>query len=158
MTLDLALYTVAGTALAASFPSIRARLELSRAKHRSLAGHARMARRVARLVPYYGFEDERFFAADDAPPEIAARRQAAFRTLSASLQSRFAMSAGMTADVLDDLPDLAVHQRLPGAVPFSALRPPASQGRRVPAGSSGVQVTDLDGNTSTTSPGRTAST
>ena len=29
------------------------RLQLSKAKHPSLAGHSRMAKRVARLVPFY---------------------------------------------------------------------------------------------------------
>ncbi len=37
--------------LAVLFIKLKARLELSRAKHRSLAGHARMARRVASSDP-----------------------------------------------------------------------------------------------------------
>ena len=146
MTLDLALYTVAGTALAASFPSIRARLELSRAKHRSLAGHARMARRVARLVPYYGFEGERFFAADDAPPEIVARRQAAFLRLADVYRSRFPRSAGLSADVLDDLPDLEFTSGYRVPYPFSRYVRQHLKGGSFVQASSGVQVTDLDGN------------
>ncbi len=43
-----------------------ARLQLSRAKHRSLAGHARMARRFAALLPYYEYGEERIFRADGA--------------------------------------------------------------------------------------------
>ncbi len=35
------------------------RLELSRAKHPSLAGHAKMSRRLAALLPYYGYDEQR---------------------------------------------------------------------------------------------------
>jgi len=56
----------AGAAAALGLPALKSRLELSRAKHPSLAGHARLARRVAALVPGYGYGEERFFRADDA--------------------------------------------------------------------------------------------
>ena len=51
------------------------RLELSRAKHRSLDGHSRWARRLARLVPFYEYDAARFFSVDGAPEEVAARRR-----------------------------------------------------------------------------------
>ena len=38
-------------------PRLLMRLQLSRAKHRSLAGHARMSRRLARLVPFYEYDE-----------------------------------------------------------------------------------------------------
>ena len=59
------------------------RLQLSLAKHRSLAGHSRMAKRVARLLPGYSYDENRFFAADDAPADIQALRKAGFARLSA---------------------------------------------------------------------------
>ena len=37
--------------LATLSPAIKRRIELSRAKHRSLAGHSRLAKRLARWVP-----------------------------------------------------------------------------------------------------------
>ena len=48
------------------------RLRLSRAKHRSLAGHVRMGKRIAGLIPFYEFDREAFFRADGAPLDIAA--------------------------------------------------------------------------------------
>ena len=54
----------------------RLRLALSAAKHRSLAGHARWSRRIARLLPYYEYSEQRFFVADGAPEEVAERRRA----------------------------------------------------------------------------------
>jgi glutamate-1-semialdehyde 2,1-aminomutase len=48
------------------------RLELSRAKHRSLAGHARMAKRVAALIPGYAYDEAGFFGSDVRRPTVAA--------------------------------------------------------------------------------------
>ena len=49
----LALYAIGAAALVSSLGRIRTRLELSKAKHPSFSGHSRMARRVARLIPFY---------------------------------------------------------------------------------------------------------
>jgi glutamate-1-semialdehyde 2,1-aminomutase len=51
-------------ALAWTLPRAKRRLELSRAKHRSLAGHARMAKRIAALIPGYAYDEARFFGSD----------------------------------------------------------------------------------------------
>ena len=64
----LAFYGIGAAAVAA----LRKRLELSQAKHPSLSGHARIARRLARLVPFYEYDAERFFRSDGAPHDIAA--------------------------------------------------------------------------------------
>ena len=64
--LSLAAGAVAATAAVA--PKVKARMELSRAKHRSLAGHSKMSRRVARLIPFYEFDIDEFFRSDGAPP------------------------------------------------------------------------------------------
>ena len=69
-------------AVAALFlPALRMRLELSKAKHPSLTGHARMARRIAALVPYYAYDEDRFFRSDAAPAEVAVRRRSGFAQL-----------------------------------------------------------------------------
>ncbi len=59
----------------------RLRLALSAAKHRSLAGHARWSRRIARLLPFYEYSEARFFCADEAPEPVAERRRAGFKRL-----------------------------------------------------------------------------
>ena len=92
-----ALSALALGALALALPRARRRLELSRAKHRSLAGHARIARRVAALIPGYAHDDTTFFAADDAPPELAARRRAGFERLAAALAARAPATLAATA-------------------------------------------------------------
>ena len=69
-------------------PHLRARLLLSRAKHRSLQGHPRIAKRLARLIPFYEFDETRFFDSDGAPADVARRRRAGFTRLSSLFEER----------------------------------------------------------------------
>src|SRR4051812_43593118 len=106
MNTTLALYAGGAVALGAALLKLKTRLELSRAKHPSLRGHARMSRQVARLVPFYEYGDERFFRSDDAPDEIAASRRAGFMRLVTLYRERFAETARLTAEVEPGLSDL----------------------------------------------------
>src|ERR1035437_6073457 len=66
--------SLAGAAIigaAAIFPKLRARLALSRAKHRSLTGHPKMSRLAARLIPFYEFDINDFFRSDGAIGVVA---------------------------------------------------------------------------------------
>ena len=65
-TQTLAFYGMGGAALATSLLTLRRRFELSQAKHGSLAGHARIARRLAALVPFYEYDESQFFSSDGA--------------------------------------------------------------------------------------------
>jgi glutamate-1-semialdehyde 2,1-aminomutase len=122
------------------------RLQLSRAKHRSLAGHSRLARRVARLVPFYTHEGDRFFDSDGAPAEVAATRRSALSRLSAQFTSRFARSIAATRAAAQGISDLQFTARY--RVPFQyaeVVRSALPTGAFV-ARSEGVRVYDLDGN------------
>jgi glutamate-1-semialdehyde 2,1-aminomutase len=122
------------------------RLQLSRAKHRSLAGHARWARRLARLVPYYEYDDERFFRADDAPAHIGEQRRAAFRHLTDLYRERFACTVRQTNEVQDEISDLQFTARYRVPFQFSRfVRQHLNSGSFV-VSSSGRTTTDLDGN------------
>ncbi|MCY7316799.1 MAG: hypothetical protein LH480_14625 [Rubrivivax sp.] len=99
--------TALGLALLAwTLPRARRRLQLSRAKHRSLAGHARMAKRIAGMVPGYAYDEARFFASDGAPPQVQALRRAGLQRLSDTYARRYPQSAAMTAQARDALSDL----------------------------------------------------
>jgi glutamate-1-semialdehyde 2,1-aminomutase len=145
-TTTLAFYGLGAAAVATSVASLRKRLELSQAKHRSLAGHSRMARRIAGLVPFYAYDDDRFFCSDSAPAEIAAQRRAGFARLSALYKARFAETIRRGAEAAETISDL----QFTGAyrVPFQysgMVRTHLPTASFVQA-SSGVTVTDLDGN------------
>src|SRR5262245_7090134 len=77
------IFLVAGTmaALGLFIPVLWARVLLSRAKHPSLQGHAQWSKRIARWVPFYEYDEDRFFDSDGAPSEIAEQRKAGFRRL-----------------------------------------------------------------------------
>jgi glutamate-1-semialdehyde 2,1-aminomutase len=133
-------------ALGALAPKARARLELSRAKHGSLAGHARMARRVAGLLPYYGFDENRFFACDGAPDTVAAQRRAGFYRLGRVFAAKFARSNALTAQAKHSVSDLQFTGAYRVPFPFSRLVQAHLPTGSFLAESSGVTVTDLDGN------------
>ena len=141
----IATLIAAGALLALVAPKLRARLVLSRAKHRSLAGHSRLSRRIAALLPRYAYDDAAFFSADDAGAAIADRRRAAFERVSGELRTASARTVGQTAEATPFISDLQFTESY--RVPFQFS--PRVQ-RHLPAGSfvessSGVQVTDLDG-------------
>src|SRR5271169_3629557 len=102
----LTLYGVGGAALATSLIKLRRRFELSRAKHRSLAGHARIARRLAALVPFYEYDEAQFFCSDGAPAGVADARRAGFESLSALYKTRFAETIRRTAEAAESISDL----------------------------------------------------
>jgi glutamate-1-semialdehyde 2,1-aminomutase len=151
--MDEALPLSAMTALAAlslgaawSLPRLKRRLELSRAKHRSLAGHSRMAKRVAALIPGYAYGVQRFFASDDAPADVVDRRKAGFTALSALYAQRYPLSAQTTALARAGISDL----QFTGSyrVPFQYspyLREHLRLGSFLQS-TAGVKVRDLDGN------------
>jgi glutamate-1-semialdehyde 2,1-aminomutase len=145
-TTTLALYGAGGAAAATSLYKLRRRLELSQAKHRSLAGHSRMARRLAALVPFYEYDEAHFFCADGAPADVARCRRQGFERLSALYKTRFAETVRRTAEAAEAISDL----QFTGAyrVPFQFSR---HARKHLPSGAlmqstEGVTITDLDGN------------
>jgi len=140
------LSAIALAALALTLPAARRRLQLSRAKHRSLAGHSKWSKRLARLLPGYAYDEARFFAADSAPAEVAAQRRAGFQRLSGVYKQRFAQSIAMTREARDGLSDLQFTGSYRVPFPFSPyLREHLPSGSFVRA-AQGVTVEDLDGN------------
>jgi glutamate-1-semialdehyde 2,1-aminomutase len=81
MDTNWGLYALGAVAVAAMLSWAPGRLRLSRAKHRSLTGHARISRRLAGLVPFYSYGEHEFFGSDGAPEDVAASRRAALARL-----------------------------------------------------------------------------
>jgi glutamate-1-semialdehyde 2,1-aminomutase len=142
----LAFYGLSAAAVATSLVTLRRRLELSKAKHGTLSGHANLARRLALLVPFYDYDERRFFCSDDPPDAIAARRRAGFTRLADLYRARFAETIKRTAEVTDAISDLQFTERY--RVPFQYSRM-VRRHLQCPAfvqSSAGVMLTDLDGN------------
>src|SRR5271168_4958417 len=142
------LYVSAGFVIAILLRKLQMRLQLSRAKHRSLTGHSRMARRFASLVPFYEYDESRFFEADGAPESVSSERRAGFMRLAAVFAERFKKTAERTGEIARNVSDLQFTSRYRVPFQFSGfVRRHFAAGAFLES-SSGVTVTDLDGNRS----------
>jgi glutamate-1-semialdehyde 2,1-aminomutase len=143
---NVAVASAAAALLTLGLTKGRKRLQLSRAKHPGVVGHAKMGKRIAGMIPFYEYDDQRFFTADDPRPEVAARRRAGFERLSQTFQARFAQTIAQTKRTREGLSDLQFTSMY--RVPFQFSR---VMREHLPAGvflqsSAGVKITDLDGN------------
>src|SRR5438270_14077613 len=142
----LSLSVAAAASAAAAFPKLKARLELSRAKHRSLSGHSKMSRRVAKLVPFYEFEGDAYFACDGAPANVAAQRKDGFFRLARLYAERYPKGRAMTKDAAEKISDLHFTETYRVPFQFSRLVREHLGTSTFMESSSGVTVTDVDGN------------
>ena len=144
--LSLSAAAIAGAAV--TFPKLQARLALSRAKHRSLTGHSKMSKMVARLVPHYEFDIDDFFRSDGAPADIATQRQDGFFRLAGLYQDRYAKGRQMTAEAAEHISDLQFTETYRVPFQYSRLVREHLSASAFVQSSSGVTVTDVDGNVS----------
>src|SRR5262245_2120373 len=141
-----ALYALGARALATSLVKLKGRAALLKGKHRSLSGHSRTARRIAAMVPYYEYGEESFFRVDGAPAEVAARREAGFRRRSRLYAVRYPKSLRLTDAVKDSISDLQFTDAYRVPFQFSRFVRTHLPAPAFVQASSGVTVTDLDGN------------
>lgn len=146
MTLTFGLYALGGGTVLYALARAKTRLELSLAKHRSLAGHPRMARRIAALMPAYVYDEHKAFALDDAPPDVVAMRKAAFASLTQQFLTRYARSIEQSAQAENGISDMRFVSAY--RVPFQ-FRQLAERQLKIGSfvkSTAGVTVTDLDDN------------
>ena len=140
------LYALGAAALVATLGRAKARLQLSRAKHRSLTGHARLSRRIA---PWCRSTNSTR-SSSSVPTALRRRSPHAVAAAScdwrSSTESAFAKTRRLTAETRAGISDLQFTDAY--RVPFQysrVVREHLRTGSFV-QGSSGVTVTDLDGN------------
>ncbi len=142
--LALSAAAVAGAAIA--FPKLNARLALSRAKHRSLAGHSKLSRTVARLLPFYEFDNDDFFGSDGAPREVVKQRREAFFRLARLYEERYAKGRQLTAEASSWISDLRFTETYRVPFQYSRMVREHLSTSAFMQSSCGVTVTDVDGN------------
>lgn len=128
-------------------PYLVRRLELSLAKHASLAGHSGWSRRVARWVPFYEYDDAHFFRADGASIDIADRRRGGFVALTLRYEALFAKSLLLTRELEASVSDLQLISRYRVPFQFSRYLCRRLRSAALCDDSAGTTVRDLDGNT-----------
>jgi glutamate-1-semialdehyde 2,1-aminomutase len=133
-------------AAVAALAKAKARLELSRAKHPSLAGHPRIASRIAALMPSYDLDEHEFFCCDNAPDDIAGRRREGFIHLAQFYRERFAKTRKLTAASYQGISDLQFTEAYRVPFPFRRMVTQHLHFGSFWKSSEGVTLTDLDGN------------
>jgi glutamate-1-semialdehyde 2,1-aminomutase len=113
--MEYLLYALAALAAFWLIRKLVVRLQLSRAKHPSLRGHAKMARRVAKFVPFYEYADDEFFACDGAPAEVVQRRRQAFDGISRRLREKAPKTLAASDELEHGISDVRFvnHYRVP---------------------------------------------
>ena len=142
----LSLSAAAAVSAAAVFPKLKARLALSRAKHRSLTGHSKMSKMVAKLMPHYEFDIDKFFCSDGAPNHVALTRRDGFFRLARLYEERYARGRKMTAEAAEHISDLQFTENYRVPFQYSRLVREHLGTSAFMQSSSGVTVTDVDGN------------
>jgi glutamate-1-semialdehyde 2,1-aminomutase len=104
-----------------------------------------MAKRLARLLPGYHFDEEVFFKCDNAPFEVQNLRRQAFFKIAEVLKARHPLSIQASAAAREDITDMQFIAAY--RVPFQ-FSPMVQEHLKVGSflqSASGVHVTDLDG-------------
>ena len=105
-----------------------------------------MAKRVARLIPYYEYDEAGFFSSDGAPEEVAQRRRDGFAALAALYRQRFARTAALASEAAELISDLQFTGSYRVPFQYSRYVRQHLKGTGFLQASAGVLVTDLDGN------------
>ncbi|MEM8563897.1 MAG: aminotransferase class III-fold pyridoxal phosphate-dependent enzyme [Pseudomonadota bacterium] len=122
------------------------RLRLSRAKHPSIRGHAKWSRRLAKWVPYYEFDQTRFYNSDHAPADIAARRHAAMQRLKSEVSDRQPETLAYSQSLENSISDVQFTNAYRVPFPYRTQLAEELKSVSILKASKGVQVQDLDGN------------
>jgi glutamate-1-semialdehyde 2,1-aminomutase len=122
------------------------RLQLSRAKHPSLRGHSNWARRVARLIPFFSYNDARFFCSDGAPATVVEQRRHALSQLQHSFETQCAKTLAHCQAIANSVSDVRFTSRYRVPFPYSDLLPACFKLGSMADETHGSQIKDLDGN------------
>lgn len=143
--IDILLYGALATALAIAINKGWHRLQLSRAKHPSLRGHAKISRRVAKQVPFYQYSDEQVLRCDGAGEDTVALRRKSLTDLSNRLSQKFSRANELNASLSPSVSDMQFTEayRMPFQFRDFGLRH-LKCGAFAQA-SSGVRIQDIDG-------------
>ena len=125
---------------------VRVRLQLSRAKHGSLRGHSKWSRRMARVVPFFSYDNQAFYNSDGAPESIAQQRRQAMASLEDDIQQQCAKTLAYCENLESSVSDVQFtsHYRIP--FPYRNGLPKCFKLGSIADETKGSQVKDLDGN------------
>lgn len=121
------------------------RLRLSRAKHPSINGHAKISRRLAKLVPHYEYTPQEAFATDGAPADIVAKRRRGFEQLAEQARERAPESIKFSDCLEHQVSDMQFTNAYRVPFQYRSLVQNKLQVPSVAVASEGVKIQNLDG-------------
>lgn len=122
------------------------RLQLSKAKHRSISGHSKWSRRIAALVPYFEYDQEHFFACDGAPNDIVDKRKQGVHDLDKINNSQNNRSTQFVESLEDSISDVQFTTAYRVPFPFRKQLSKALRLGTIVEETKGVQIKDIDNN------------
>ena len=143
--LDIVFLLLALAALFLLLQRLITRLQLSLAKHRSLGGHSRMSRRLARLLPFFAYDRDQFLASDGAPDDVRQRRASGLEQLAHRLQSTSPQTLAKYEGLDGSLADVGFTTANRVPFPYREALPAVFKAGTVVQSTGNVTVTDSDG-------------
>ncbi len=125
---------------------ITIRLQLSRAKHPSLAGHSKMLRRISKLIPLYEITEEHFFNCDNAPNEISEKRRTSLDRLSRHFNDKYPNTLALSKKIEHSISDIAFVDKYRIPFQFSRFINNKITLGNIATSTTGTTINDLDGN------------
>ena len=122
------------------------RIRLSLAKHPSLSGHSRLARRLAGMVPFFSYDTFSFFNCDGANDEIVERRKRGFARLVERSYSLSSATLNESEEIERRVSDALFTRRYRVPFMFADLVPEALTRSSLVVNTDRVRLQDLDGN------------
>jgi glutamate-1-semialdehyde 2,1-aminomutase len=146
MPVDLSLYAIGFLFLLYVVTRCYTRLQLSLAKHPSLKGHSKWARRVAKLIPFFEYSGDQFFSSDGAPLSVAIQRRESFEKLGEKIKATAPQSIELYGSLDDCISDVHFTNAYRVPYPYRQYVQQHIKLGPIVTGSLGVRVKDLDGN------------
>ena len=120
------------------------RLQLSKAKHKSMRGHSKWSRRISKWINFFDYSPEEYFAVDGAPPEVEKQRSAAFTALTNKVKAQSSKTLNQYQKLSNDISDVQFTSLYRVPFPFRTHLPDAFKLGSMINESQGVKVKDLD--------------
>ncbi len=128
------------------FRNIYIRLRLSRAKHPSLRGHSKWSRWIARLIPYFEYDDKRFYGSDQAPESVVSKRRAGMSKLIYQVQTDTSETISFSHSLQDSISDVSFTNAYRVPFPYRKHLDTVLKSGSIATETQGVKIRDLDGN------------
>ena len=140
------LYLFAAIIIITILRKIYIRLQLSLAKHPSVRGHAKWSRRIAKQIPYFEYDENRFFCSDGAPEEVAHRRRRGMDSLRRDSSQSQSNTCDFSASLENSISDVCFTNAY--RVPYPYRKHLAAELKCTPIveETDGVRIRDIDGN------------